>query len=131
VRAAQALASFPTLVESMTAGRMSYSHLRAISRIATPGETQLVDDLIMVAQHGTVAHLEVIICGLQTRRRHHHSRHRGTTRARLKLTDRPSPTAAVGLAGPRKGRGHRLRVEGVYLSAALRSRASTLGNRRT
>jgi hypothetical protein len=66
VRAARALASFPALVESMTAGRLSYSHLRAISRIAKPGETQLVDDLIMVAEHGTVAHLEVIVRGLQT-----------------------------------------------------------------
>jgi hypothetical protein len=66
VRAAQALAGFPALVESMSAGRLSYSHLRAISRIAKPDEVRLVDDLIMVAEHGTVAHLEVIIRGLQS-----------------------------------------------------------------
>jgi len=40
------------LAGSMSAGRMSYSHVRAISRVAHPGEDQLVGDLIMVADHG-------------------------------------------------------------------------------
>ena len=66
VRAAQALAEFEALAESMSAGRVSYSHVRAISRIARAGEVGLVDSLLNVAEHGTVAHLEVIIRGLHT-----------------------------------------------------------------
>ncbi len=50
----------------MAAGRLSYSQLRAISRIAQPGEHGLVEDLIGVARHGTVAQLEVVVRGLRT-----------------------------------------------------------------
>jgi hypothetical protein len=66
VQAARALAEFAPLRESMDAGRISYSHLRAISRLVHPGEAVLVEELITVAEHGTVAHLEVIVRGLQT-----------------------------------------------------------------
>src|SRR5882757_6000566 len=66
VRVARTLAGFPRLVAAMSAGRVSYSHVRAISRIARPGEDQLVADLIMVAEHGTVGHLETIVRGLRT-----------------------------------------------------------------
>src|SRR5882762_11829464 len=34
VRVARALAAFPALTESMSAGRLSYSHVRAIARVA-------------------------------------------------------------------------------------------------
>src|SRR5882757_5076417 len=66
VRVARALAAFPALVESMSAGRISYSHARAISRVARAGEDQLVGDLIMVAEHGTVGQLEIMVRGLRT-----------------------------------------------------------------
>ena len=66
VRVARSLAAFPALTESMSAGRLSYSHVRAISRVARPGEEQLVADLIVVAEHGTVGHLETMVRGLQT-----------------------------------------------------------------
>src|SRR5882757_8486036 len=66
VRVARALAAFPALVESMSAGRISYSHARAISRVARAGEEQLVGDLIMVAEHGTVGQLEIVVRGLRT-----------------------------------------------------------------
>src|SRR5882757_7183907 len=66
VRVARALAAFPALVESMSAGRISYSHARAISRVARAGEEQLVSDLIMVAEHGTVGQLEIMVRGLRT-----------------------------------------------------------------
>src|SRR5882757_6416776 len=66
VRVARALAAFPALVESMSAGRISYSHARAISRVARAGEEQLVGDLIMVAEHGTVGQLEIMVRGLRT-----------------------------------------------------------------
>jgi hypothetical protein len=66
VRVARSLAAFPALAEAMSAGRLSYSHVRAISRLAKPGEDGLVAELIMAAEHGTVAQLEVIVRGLQT-----------------------------------------------------------------
>src|SRR5882757_2079377 len=66
VRVARVLAAFPALVESMSAGRISYSHVRAISRVAHAGEDQLVGDLIMVAEHGTVGQLEIMVRGLRT-----------------------------------------------------------------
>ena len=66
VRVARSLRQHPRLAEEMGAGRLSYSQVRAISRIAQPGEHALVEDLIEVAQHGTVAQLEVMVRGLRT-----------------------------------------------------------------
>ena len=66
VRVARSLAQHPRLADEMGAGRLSYSHVRAISRIAGPDEDGLVEDLIEAARHGTVAHLEVMIRGLRT-----------------------------------------------------------------
>jgi hypothetical protein len=66
VRVARALATFPKLGEGMAAGWLSYSHARAIARVAKPGETRLVDDLLEVARYGTVAQLEVVARGLVT-----------------------------------------------------------------
>ncbi len=57
---------YPRLAEEMAAGRLSYSQLRAIGRIAQPGEPGLVEDLIGAARHGTVAQLEVVVRGLRT-----------------------------------------------------------------
>jgi len=66
VRVARGLAAFPTLVQAMSAGRLSYSHVRAITRLAQPGEEQLVTDLIDVAEHGTVGQVETMVRGLRT-----------------------------------------------------------------
>lgn len=66
VRVARCLAAHPALAEQMGTGRLSYSHVRAISRVAGPKEHQLVDDLIEAARHGTVAQLEVLVRGLRT-----------------------------------------------------------------
>jgi hypothetical protein len=66
VRVARSLVQFLRLTEEMGAGRLSYSQVRAISRVANPGEHALVDDLIEVARHGTVAQLEVVVRGLRT-----------------------------------------------------------------
>ena len=66
VRVGKALAQCPRLADEMGAGRLSYSQVRAISRIAAPGEHGLVEDLIEVARHGTVAQLEVVVRGLRT-----------------------------------------------------------------
>ena len=58
--------SYPRLAEEMGAGRLSFSQVRAISRIASRVRTGLVEDLIEVARHGTVAQLEVVVRGLRT-----------------------------------------------------------------
>ncbi len=72
VRVAHALAAFPDLAAGMAAGRVSYSQARAIARVAGPGEHRLVGDLLEVARHGTVAHLEVVARGLVTVEHHEH-----------------------------------------------------------
>ncbi len=55
VRVARALANLPTLSDAMRPGKVSYSKVRAITRVATP-ETE--DDLLNVALSGTAAHVE-------------------------------------------------------------------------
>jgi hypothetical protein len=66
VRVARALAAHPPLSAEMAAGRLSYSHVRAISRIVSADDATLVGDLVAVAQNGTVAQLESVVCGLRT-----------------------------------------------------------------
>jgi hypothetical protein len=66
VRVARALLLHPRLAEEMGAGRLSFSQVRTISRVAGPGEDRLVEDLIGVARRGTVAQLEVVVRGLRT-----------------------------------------------------------------
>jgi hypothetical protein len=66
VRVARLLAAHPRVRAQMAAGRLSYSQARAISRVADLGNATLVDDLIMVAEHGTVRHLEDVVRGLRT-----------------------------------------------------------------
>jgi hypothetical protein len=66
VRVARALAGHRVLAEAMGAGRLSYSHVRAISRVTEFGDGALVKSLVMVAEHGTVGQLEDMVRGLRT-----------------------------------------------------------------
>src|SRR5665213_3348049 len=66
VRVAKSLRHYSRLAEEMGAGRLSFSQVRAISRIAGPGEDGLVDDLIEAARYATVAQLEVVVRGLRS-----------------------------------------------------------------
>jgi hypothetical protein len=66
VRVARALAGFPELAAAMSAGRLSYSQVRAISRLAHGGEHRLVGDLIEAAVNGTAGQLETLVRGLRT-----------------------------------------------------------------
>ena len=66
VRVARSLRCYPRLAEEMGAGRLSFSQVRAISRVDGPDEQVLVEDLIQVARHGTGAQLEVVVRGLRT-----------------------------------------------------------------
>jgi len=66
VRVARLLAREPRLRAQMAAGRISYSQARAISRAADLGNDALLDELIMIAEHGTVRQLEEVVRGLRT-----------------------------------------------------------------
>jgi len=63
---ARALAGFPELAAAMGAGRLSYSQVRAISRLAHDGEHRLIEDLIEAAVNGTTGQLETLVRGLRT-----------------------------------------------------------------
>ncbi len=58
LRVAHALETLPRIVESMTAGRLSYSKVRAITRVAD--ETN-EDYFLDVALHGTASHVEKLV----------------------------------------------------------------------
>ena len=58
VRVAKALASLPQISAAMARGEMSYSKVRALTRVASP-ENEL--DLLGVAMHATAAHIEKLV----------------------------------------------------------------------
>ena len=60
VRVARALGKLPKLSEAMRRGAVSYSKVRAVTRVATPETEQALLD---VAQSGTAAHVEQIVRG--------------------------------------------------------------------
>ena len=58
VRVARALASLPLISGAMAQGQLSFSKVRALSRVATPeNETELLE----VARHATAAHIERLV----------------------------------------------------------------------
>jgi len=60
VRVARALGSLPGLREALARGELSYSKVRALTRVATP-ETE--EQLIAVGRAGTAEHVEMIVRG--------------------------------------------------------------------
>ena len=58
VRVARAMRRFPAIVEPFAAGKLSYSKVRAITRVATE---ETVEILVDWAQHSTAADLERIV----------------------------------------------------------------------
>ena len=60
VRVARALANLPKLSDAMRRGSVSYSKVRAVTRVATPDNEQTLLD---VALAGTAAHVEQIVRG--------------------------------------------------------------------
>jgi Domain of unknown function (DUF222)/HNH endonuclease len=79
VRVARALGSLPRLKEALARGELSYSKVRALTRVATP-ETE--ERLLAVGRAGTAEHVELIVRGWrrmdrkaeaeETTRRHRH-----------------------------------------------------------
>ncbi len=66
VRVAVALRDIPALAAEMRRGRLSYSQVRAISRVVEPGDDVVVADLVQAAQHCSVGQLESVVRGLRT-----------------------------------------------------------------
>ena len=62
VRVAHALEFLPLIDRSFSAGEISYSKVRAMSRVATPENE---DFLLMIAQHGTASHMEQVVSKYQ------------------------------------------------------------------
>ena len=60
VRVARALGSLPLLSDALTRGELSYSKVRALTRVATP-ETE--ERLLAVGKAGTACHVERIVRG--------------------------------------------------------------------
>ncbi|MGE0384472.1 MAG: DUF222 domain-containing protein [Gammaproteobacteria bacterium] len=60
VRVARALEALPRIGAAFASGTLSYSKVRAMTRIAT---TQNEDWLLMIARHGTAAHVEKLVRG--------------------------------------------------------------------
>ena len=58
VRVARALATLPRLAQALARGELSYSKVRAITRVATPNTEER---LLAVGRGGTAAHVECIV----------------------------------------------------------------------
>jgi len=58
VRVARSLESFPRISEAFRSGEISYSKVRAMTRVAT-AENQ--DYLLQIARHGTASHVERLV----------------------------------------------------------------------
>ena len=58
VRVAHALKELPQISEAFRHGQVSYSKVRAMTRVATPKNE---DYLLMIAQHGTAVHVERLV----------------------------------------------------------------------
>src|SRR4051795_5926974 len=58
VRVARALSELPVIGASFGRGELSYSQVRALTRVAAP---EIEEDLLSVARHATGAQLEVLV----------------------------------------------------------------------
>ena len=58
VRVAHALENLPLITKAFREGRVSFSKVRAVTRVATPENE---DYLMMIARHGTAAHVERLV----------------------------------------------------------------------
>jgi hypothetical protein len=103
MRVARALAELPLLSEALRRGEISYSKVRALTRIATPAIEQ---DLLSFARTGTAAHVEKLVRGLRRvdqlaagndeRRRH-------ATRYLRAYTDQDGMVVVTGRLAPEAG----------------------------
>jgi hypothetical protein len=65
VRVARALEALPAIGAAMARGALSYSKVRALTRVATPATEE---SLLMIALHGTAQHVERVVRGYRRAR---------------------------------------------------------------
>lgn len=58
VRVCRALPALPQTSDALRRGELSYSKVRALTRVATPDNEE---DLLVTAKHGTTAHVEWVV----------------------------------------------------------------------
>ena len=66
VRVAKALANLPKIDKGLSRGELSYSKVRAMTRIADESNE---DYLMMIAKHGTAHHVEKLVSKYRTAKR--------------------------------------------------------------
>ena len=66
VRVARALADLPKISEAFRCGEISYSKVRAVTRVAHSGNE---DYLLMICRHGTAHHVETLVRGYRRAKR--------------------------------------------------------------
>ena len=71
VRVARALGELPQISESFSKGELSYSKVRAMTRVAT---VENEDYLLSIAHHGTAHHVESLVAKYRRARRLHESK---------------------------------------------------------
>jgi hypothetical protein len=71
LRVARAIDDLPLVTQAFAAGRLSYSKVRALTRIATPDNQA---DLVELAEHATAVHVERIVRGFRRAKRAHDER---------------------------------------------------------
>src|SRR6266404_4064716 len=93
VRVARALGSLPRLAHALACGELSYSKIRALTRVAT-AETE--ERLLAVGKAGTAEHVERIVRGWRRMDRKAEAEET-TRRQRCRAVDVPAGTSVVGV----------------------------------
>ncbi|HEV3455479.1 MAG TPA: DUF222 domain-containing protein, partial [Thermoanaerobaculia bacterium] len=96
VRVARALGALPLLSAAMRRGEISYSKIRALTRIATPANEQ---DLLSFGRAGTAAHVERLVRGMRLVDRiaaGHGEKHRHAARYLRAYTDEDGMVVVTG-----------------------------------
>jgi 5-methylcytosine-specific restriction endonuclease McrA len=121
VRVARALATLPALAEALARGELSYSKVRALTRVATP-ETEA--RLLAVGRAGTAVHVERIVRGWRRVDRQAEAREAARQHTRRALHVYQDQDGMVVL------RGRLAPEEGALLLRALDAARETLYQRR-
>src|SRR6266480_7939367 len=96
VRVARALATLPRLSQALTRGELSYSKVRALTRVATP-ETE--ERLLAVGRAGTTEHVERIVRGWRRVDRNAEAREAARQHANRALHVYPDEDGTVRIRG--------------------------------
>ncbi len=96
VRVAHALATLPKISDALRRGRISYSKVRAMTRVATPATEER---LLHLAHQGTAEHLERVVRAWRLCDRQHEGREDGARRRHHSLSIYPDPAGMFVVRG--------------------------------